>query len=62
MQVVVLPEPCSPTNMTTLGLPFFNPLTLPLPPFLSFSLSFGFGAPLCHRGKLLKRQWRQATV
>ena len=48
MQVVVLPDPCSPTNMTTLGLPFFSPLAPPPPllPFLSFSLSFGFAAPL----------------
>jgi len=47
VQVVVLPEPCSPTNMTMLGLPFFRPLTPPpLPPFLSLSLSLGFAAPL----------------
>ena len=25
MHVVVFPEPCSPTNMTTLGLPFLSP-------------------------------------
>ena len=46
VQVVVLPDPCRPTNMTTFGLPFFRALlfALPLPPFFSFS--FGFGAPL----------------
>ena len=47
VQVVVLPDPCSPTNMTTFGLPFLRPLAPPpLPPFLSFSFSFGFAAPL----------------